>query len=167
MPGAAQSLGVCANPVARDTGFIKYTESSGSTGMQSFTFKTTQKDAEKTVAGGQSQPSSASALAPVGPAAGSCCAQEPARSLPPPPCATAAAAPPVPPVLAPLAPPPAPVISSAAPVLPPAPVSPPPVENQKIAVLEAVEHPAPPAALPTAADCSVKSPSPASDPTTA
>ncbi|GAB9477222.1 hypothetical protein Gpo141_00014284 [Globisporangium polare] len=35
------ALGACVNPVARDSGFIKYTESSSSS-MASFTFKTSQ-----------------------------------------------------------------------------------------------------------------------------
>lgn len=35
------ALGACVNPVARDSGFIKYTETNSSS-MASFTFKTSQ-----------------------------------------------------------------------------------------------------------------------------
>ncbi|KAL7686733.1 putative cyclase-associated protein CAP/septum formation inhibitor MinC [Plasmopara halstedii] len=49
IPDAATKLGPCVNPVARDSGFVQYTDSTSSvTGsMQSFTFSTSQKDAIK------------------------------------------------------------------------------------------------------------------------
>jgi hypothetical protein len=152
VPGASQTLGVCANPVARDTGFIKYTESSSSSGMQSFTFKTTQKDAEKTVT---STPAPA-VVAPSIPIA--CEKQEPARSLPPPPAAPVSLAPPAPPSVAAVVPPPAPSATQAPP-MPPAPTPLPTMENQKVALIESVEHPTPPPSLPqpelslTTTDC--------------
>lgn len=49
IPGAAASLGACVNPVARDSGFVLYPDSSSSGGMQSFTFNTSQKEATKAV----------------------------------------------------------------------------------------------------------------------
>ncbi|KAK1935054.1 Protein XRP2 [Phytophthora citrophthora] len=48
VPGAATSLGACVNPVARDSGFVQYVDSSSS-GMKSFTFNTSQKEATKAV----------------------------------------------------------------------------------------------------------------------
>ncbi|GLE04457.1 hypothetical protein PINS_up013399 [Pythium insidiosum] len=72
VPNAAVTLGACVNPVPREAGFVKYEETS-STSMQSFTFKTTQHEAEQVIGS-------------------ACLAEEPAKALPPPP--TAAPAPP-------------------------------------------------------------------------
>lgn len=75
VPGAATTLGACVNPVARDSGFIRYADSSSSaiSGMQSFTFSTSQKEATKVMQTSTSDPSTAVA-APNVPA--------PSQSLP-------------------------------------------------------------------------------------
>ncbi|RLN27409.1 hypothetical protein BBJ28_00020669 [Nothophytophthora sp. Chile5] len=78
VPGAVASLGACVNPVARDSGFVEYVESSSSSsstaagGMQSFSFSTSQKDAEKvlqaTPAAVPSQPIAPTQSLPAAPA---------------------------------------------------------------------------------------------------
>jgi hypothetical protein len=87
VPNAATELGVCVNPVPVDAGYVQYSETGNSSGsaMQSFSFQTSQQEAEKAVT-----------------AAAPCQAQAPALMLAPPPPApvqqTAGAnAPPLPP----------------------------------------------------------------------
>ncbi|KAJ0403099.1 hypothetical protein ATCC90586_001277 [Pythium insidiosum] len=113
VPNAAATLGPCVNPVPREAGFIQYEETS-SASMQSFTFKTTQQEAQQAIGS-------------------TCSAEEPALSLPPPP--TASPAPPQPNENAAPLPPPAPTVMTD--------------ENQKVAIIEAAEHLAPPVAPPT------------------
>jgi protein XRP2 len=43
------AFGPCVNPVARDSGFIKYTESNSSSSIASFSSATSQRDAEKAI----------------------------------------------------------------------------------------------------------------------
>uniref|UniRef100_K3WZP0 C-CAP/cofactor C-like domain-containing protein n=1 Tax=Globisporangium ultimum (strain ATCC 200006 / CBS 805.95 / DAOM BR144) TaxID=431595 RepID=K3WZP0_GLOUD len=130
------SLGPCANPVAHDSGFIKYVETN-STATASFSFKTSQKDAEKVIqAQTHSAPKegvSASKSVPAAP---------PASSLPlPVPFVAAPSSGAVPPPLVAM-------FAGAATVVhlppPPAPVTPPALENQKVAIVEAAEHLTPP-----------------------
>ncbi|RLN10873.1 hypothetical protein BBJ28_00019298 [Nothophytophthora sp. Chile5] len=118
VPGAAASLGACVNPVARDSGFVEYIENSSSSssaaagGMQSFSFSTSQKDAEKVL---QATP----AAVPPQPIA-------PTQSLPAAPAVVLTPAAPLVVVAVPSSlPPPAPVASN---------------NSQKQAVVEAPEH---------------------------
>ncbi|KAE8901442.1 hypothetical protein PF005_g11847 [Phytophthora fragariae] len=128
VPGAAESLGACVNPVARDSGFIQYASSSSSAsgGMQSFSFNTSQKEATKVVqATTTDAPVAPSIPAPPQPAA--------LQSLPV--ALTASAAPP-------------PVVEASSILPPPAPVEAPTIEKQ--AIVTAPEHVVPPPAMPPA-----------------
>ncbi|POM69618.1 Putative dolichyl-phosphate beta-glucosyltransferase [Phytophthora palmivora] len=127
VPGAATSLGACVNPVARDSGFIKYTDSSSSTsgGMQSFTFNTSQKEATEAVQAN-------TANAPVAPSIPAPPQPSQSQSLPVAPTTTSTPAPPAP-VDVPKMSPPAPVKTSSPP---------------KQATIAVPEHVAPPPAMP-------------------
>ncbi|KAF4034398.1 Tubulin binding cofactor C domain-containing protein [Phytophthora infestans] len=109
VPGATASLGACVNPVARDSGFVKYTDSSASAsgGMQSFTFNTSQKEATKVMQTTTSDTSVASSI----PAA-IATAPAPMTSQVVPVAPTSAAPAPSAPAQAPPVPPPAPVEGS-------------------------------------------------------
>ncbi|ETK72721.1 hypothetical protein L915_20227 [Phytophthora nicotianae] len=128
VPGAATSLGACVNPVARDSGFVKYTDSSSSAtgGMQSFTFNTSQKEATKVM----QTTTSDTPVTPSIPATPAPAPPQP-QSVPIAPT-TAAPAPPAPPVQAPMAPPPTPVEGSHA---------------LKQAIAATAEHVAPPSTM--------------------
>ncbi|GMF65063.1 unnamed protein product [Phytophthora lilii] len=120
---AAVSLGACVNPVARDSGFIQYADSSASSsgGMQSFTFSTSQKEATKVV----------EANTPVAPSIPAPPQSAPAPSLPVAPTSSA-----IPPPVAEapsIAPPPAPVEAAT---------------TDKQATVTAPEHVTPPPTLP-------------------
>lgn len=124
VPGAATTLGACVNPVARDSGFIRYADSSTG-GMQSFTFNTSQKEATKVLEAN-------TADTPVAPSIPAPPLPTPPQSAPVAPTTTAAPAPPVA-AEAPTVPPPAPVEALDAP---------------KQATIATPEHVAPPPSMP-------------------
>ncbi|KAG1692719.1 hypothetical protein DVH05_025197 [Phytophthora capsici] len=120
VPGAATSLGACVNPVARDSGFVQYVDSTSS-GMKSFTFNTSQKEATKAVQSTTNTPVTPST--PTSP-----------QSVPVAPSTTAVPAPPVPPApVEAVSAPPAPVETSVTP---------------KQASIAIPEHVAPPSTVP-------------------
>ncbi|KAG2780291.1 hypothetical protein JG687_00003679 [Phytophthora cactorum] len=106
VPGAATSLGACVNPVARDSSFVKYADSSSSArgSMQSFTFNTSQKEATKVIQTTASDAAVAPSISAL---------PQPPQSQAVAPTTTAAPAPPAL-VEAPTVPPPTPVEGSRA-----------------------------------------------------